>query len=51
MGLGIRSNANGFFIVKCLKIQGMTKNEFYEKNGKNKMKKEFIPQRGDYQNL
>ena len=29
----------------------MTKNEFYEKNDKNKMKKEFIPQRGDYQNL
>ena len=29
----------------------MTEKEFYDGNGKNKMKKEFIPQRGDYQNL
>ena len=29
----------------------MTKNEFYEKNDKNKTNKKFIPQRGDYRNL
>ena len=51
MGLGVRRVAEGFIIVKYLKMKCMTNNEFYEKNDKNKMKKEFIPQRGDYQNL
>ena len=34
MGRGVRRIAKGFFIVKCLKIKGMTKNVFYEENGK-----------------
>lgn len=34
MGRGVRRIAKGYFIVKCLKIKCMTKNEFYEKNGK-----------------
>ena len=34
MGLGVRRIAKGIFIVKCLKIKGMTKKEFYEKNDK-----------------
>lgn len=50
-GTGSSRIAKGYFIVKCLKIKCMTKNVFYEKNDKNKMKKEFIPQRGNYQNL